>query len=78
MVFTAVVVLYFYLKNSLVTESVGSSAVTFGLPLALAAMVGIICERTGVVNIGIRLPKMTLTASSQQFVLAASSGSFFH
>jgi ABC-type uncharacterized transport system permease subunit len=53
MVFTAVVVLYFYLKNSLVTESVGSSAVTFGLPLALAAMVGIICERTGVVNIGI-------------------------
>lgn len=44
---------YFYSKDGLVTTSVVSTAVTFGLPLALAAMVGIMCERTGIVNIGI-------------------------
>ena len=44
---------YFYSKNGLVTTSVASTAITFGLPLALAAMVGIMCERTGIVNIGI-------------------------
>ncbi len=44
---------YFYFKDSLITTSVASSALLFGLPLAMAAMVGILCERTGIVNIGI-------------------------
>lgn len=44
---------YMYLRDSLVTTSVAGSALLFGLPLAMAAMVGILCERTGIVNIGI-------------------------
>jgi simple sugar transport system permease protein len=44
---------YFYNQNSLVTSSVLFTAIPFALPLALAAMVGVMCERTGIVNIGI-------------------------
>jgi ABC-type uncharacterized transport system permease subunit len=44
---------YFYQMNSLVTSSVLSTAIPLAMPLALAAMVGVMCERTGVVNIGI-------------------------
>lgn len=44
---------FFYFRDSLVTTSVAGSALLFGLPLAMAAMVGILSERTGVVNIGI-------------------------
>ncbi len=42
-----------YAFNSVSTVAVAASSITFGLPLAMAAMVGIMCERTGVVNIGI-------------------------
>lgn len=49
----AAVFAYFYHKDGGVTTSVVSTAISFGLPLALAAMVGIMCERTGIVNIGI-------------------------
>jgi len=42
-----------YSLNSVSTVAVAASSITFGLPLAMAAMVGIMCERTGVVNIGI-------------------------
>jgi simple sugar transport system permease protein len=45
--------LFIYLRSSNITTSVFSIAVTFAMPLALAAMVGIMCERTGIVNIGI-------------------------
>lgn len=72
---TAVVIgtfLYFYLKDSLVTDSVASSAVSFGLPLALAAMVGILCERTGIVNIGIE-GTMLVSAFVGFFVASATS-----
>lgn len=48
-----IVTSYFYMKDSAVTTSVFSIATTFAMPLALAAMVGIMCERTGIVNIGI-------------------------
>ena len=44
---------YFYSQNSIVTSSVVFTAIPFALPLALAAMVGVMCERTGIVNIGI-------------------------
>ena len=44
---------YLYSKDGVITTSVVATAVIFGLPLALAAMVGIMCERTGIVNIGI-------------------------
>lgn len=47
------VILFFYSKDALVTSSVAATAVTFGMPLAMAAMVGIMCERTGIVNLGI-------------------------
>ncbi len=53
LLFGAAVVAFFYSRDGLVTTSVFSTATSFALPLALAAMVGIMCERTGIVNIGI-------------------------
>ena len=44
---------FFYFNGSDVTTSVYATGTVFALPLALAAMVGIMCERTGIVNIGI-------------------------
>jgi simple sugar transport system permease protein len=44
---------YFYSHDGLVTTSVLYTSLQFALPLVLAAMVGVMCERTGVVNIGI-------------------------
>jgi ABC-type uncharacterized transport system permease subunit len=72
LVIVIAIVFFFYSRNALVTESVGSSAVTFGLPLALAAMVGIMCERTGVINIGIE--GTMLVSAFAGFMVAAISG----
>jgi simple sugar transport system permease protein len=44
---------FFYSRDGDVTTSVYATGTAFALPLALAAMVGIMCERTGIVNIGI-------------------------
>ncbi len=44
---------FFYSKDGDITTSVYATGAAFALPLALAAMVGIMCERTGIVNIGI-------------------------
>ncbi len=44
---------FFYSRGADVTTSVYATGTAFALPLALAAMVGIMCERTGIVNIGI-------------------------
>ena len=65
-------ILFFYLKDSLVTTSVISTSITFGLPLAMAAMVGIMCERTGIVNIGIE--GTLLVSSFVGFFTASTSG----
>jgi general nucleoside transport system permease protein len=58
-----------YAFNSVSTVAVAASSITFGLPLAMAAMVGIMCERTGVVNIGIE--GTLLTSSFFGFFVAA-------
>ena len=58
---------YFYLRNGLVTTSVVYTAIQFALPLALAAMVGVMCERTGIVNIGIE-GTMLVSAFSAFFI----------
>jgi simple sugar transport system permease protein len=60
-----------YSVNSLSTVAVAASSITFGLPLAMAAMVGIMCERTGVVNIGIE--GTLLTSAFFGFFVAAIS-----
>ena len=58
---------YFYHRDNMVATSVLYSAIQFGLPLALAAMVGVMCERTGVVNIGIE-GTMLLSAFTSFFI----------
>ena len=45
--------IYCYIANTDITNSVVASGMRFVMPLALAAMVGIMCERSGVINIGI-------------------------
>ncbi|MEK6648565.1 MAG: ABC transporter permease [Actinomycetota bacterium] len=66
------VILFFYLKDALATTSVVATSITFGLPLAMAAMVGIMCERTGIVNIGIE--GTLLVSSFIGFFVASVSG----
>ena len=64
---SAIVFAYFYHRDNMVATSVLYSAIQFGLPLALAAMVGVMCERTGVVNIGIE-GTMLLSAFTSFFI----------
>ena len=52
-IFALLAFAFSYSQNGLVTTSVVYTAIQFALPLALAAMVGVMCERTGIVNIGI-------------------------
>lgn len=68
----ASIILFFYLKDALVTTSVVATSITFGMPLAMAAMVGIMCERTGIVNIGIE--GTLLVSSFIGFFTAAITG----
>lgn len=46
-------IIYSYTVDEIRTTSVLSFSLRFAIPLILAAMVGIICERSGVINIGI-------------------------
>jgi simple sugar transport system permease protein len=70
--FAVVIAIAFaYSLNSVSTVAVAASSITFGLPLAMAAMVGIMCERTGVVNIGIE--GTLLTSAFFGFFVAALS-----
>ena len=66
-------ILYLYSQSANITTSVFSIAVTFAMPLALAAMVGIMCERTGIVNIGIE--GTLLLSSFVAFFVAIASNS---
>jgi ABC-type uncharacterized transport system permease subunit len=45
--------LYFYFRDSRVTEAVLASTVRFSTPLVLGALCGLLGERAGVINIGI-------------------------
>jgi simple sugar transport system permease protein len=46
-------IVIFYVMDPTVTTSVVSFSLRYAVPLILAAMVGIMCERSGVINIGI-------------------------
>ncbi len=63
---------FLYSKDGSITTSVVSTATAFALPLALAAMVGIMCERTGIVNIGIEGTLLT-SAFAAFFVSSLTS-----
>jgi simple sugar transport system permease protein len=67
---------FFYFNGSDVTTSVYATGTIFALPLALAAMVGIMCERTGIVNIGIE-GTMLLSAFVAFFVASLTQNIIF-
>lgn len=48
-----IVIVYFYLKDPMITEAVLASAIRHATPLVLGAMCGLIGERAGIINIGI-------------------------
>ena len=48
-----VAILAFYLNNPQITEAVLASAVRHSTPLVLGAICGVLCDRAGVINIGI-------------------------
>ncbi|MDJ0756067.1 MAG: ABC transporter permease [Ardenticatenaceae bacterium] len=50
---TLILILYFYNQNAIVTTAVLAAALRQSTPLVLGAMCGILCERSGIVNIGI-------------------------
>ena len=62
----------FYFKDPIKTESVLAFAWRFAIPLVLAAMVGVIGERSGVVNIGIE--GQMLTSAFTSFVVSSVIG----
>ncbi|MEN8903187.1 MAG: ABC transporter permease, partial [Candidatus Nanopelagicales bacterium] len=46
-------ILFSYTQDELRTTSVLSFSLRVAIPLIIAAMVGLVCERSGVLNIGI-------------------------
>ena len=46
-------IIYYYLKDPVITEAVLASAVRHATPLVLGAMCGLLGERAGIINIGI-------------------------
>ena len=63
---------FYYAKND-IAPSMYASAWGYAIPLVLAALVGVIGERSGVVNIGIE--GQMLVAAFAGFFAAAYSGS---
>lgn len=69
----AVACVAFYVIDGVKTVSVLQFSLSYAIPLILAAMVGIICERSGVINIGIE--GQMLMSAFAGFFGAAVSGS---
>jgi len=80
-------IVIFYVMDPTVTTSVVSFSLRYAVPLILAAMVGIMCERSGVINIGIE-GQMLMSAFTWKMdqiiagtiinILAAGLTSFFY
>lgn len=66
-------IIWSYVVNDIRTTSVLSFSLRYAIPLILAAMVGIVCERTGVINIGIE--GQLLMSAFAGFFGAAITGS---
>ena len=66
-------IVIFYVMDPTVTTSVVSFSLRYAVPLILAAMVGIMCERSGVINIGIE--GQMLMSAFAGFFGAALTGS---
>ncbi len=69
----AVACVVYYVIDSVKTVSVLQFSLSYAIPLILAAMVGIICERSGVINIGIE--GQMLMSAFAGFFGAAFTGS---
>ncbi len=48
-----VAIMFSYTQDEIRTTSVLSFSLRYAVPLIIAAMVGLVCERSGVINIGI-------------------------
>jgi len=46
-------IVFFYIKDPLVTQAVLNSTIRHSTPLILGALAGVLCERSGIINIGI-------------------------
>jgi ABC-type uncharacterized transport system permease subunit len=70
MIFTAIA--WSYSNNPIVTQAVLASALRHSTPIVLGALCGLICERSGIVNIGIE--GQMLMAAFTSFLISAFFG----
>ena len=70
-----VAILAFYFNNPRITEAVLASAVRQSTPLVLGAICGVLCERAGVINIGIE--GQMLMAAFIGFLVNVWTGNLF-
>ena len=52
-VLLSAIILFFYITNPRVTQAVLNSTIRHSTPLVLGALAGVLCERSGIINIGI-------------------------
>ncbi|HEX5689957.1 MAG TPA: ABC transporter permease [Roseiflexaceae bacterium] len=71
----AVLAIVGYVTNPLITTAVLSSTLRLSTPIVLGALAGIMCERSGVINIGIE--GMMLLAAFLGFLANVFTGSLF-
>jgi simple sugar transport system permease protein len=70
-----VVIAWSYNNNPIVTQAVLASALRHSTPILLGALCGLICERSGIVNIGIE--GNMLMAAFTSFLISAFIGDLF-